>query len=119
MKKMVILFLLSLLVSSAFAVDWVKYGTYENSKAGTYDVCFDYDATYPFDIEKESVKYILFLQKRYKKVEVHLYNMSENMWCAKGVEHNCYATLEVYEDYIMEDHVNNDGTVTEYVYYFE
>lgn len=116
MKKMVILLLLSLLVGSAFAADWVKYGTYENDADGVYDVYFDFEATEPFDLEKESIKYFLGLQKGYEKVEVHLYNMEDWMWCVEGVEHNCYATLIMKKDFREEYHVNNDGTVTVYTF---
>lgn len=116
MKKLITTFtLLVLLVGSVFATDWKKYGTYESAKTGAYEVYFDYDATEPFELEKESVKYLIYLQKNYKKVEVHWYNMTENSWCARGAEYNYYSTLEVYKDYIIEDHVNNDGTITEYI----
>ena len=118
MKRFIITITLLIgLVGSVFATDWKKYGAYENNKAGTYEVFFDYDASEPFELEKESVNYLIYLQKIYKKVEVHWYNMSENTWCAKGAEYKCYSTLEVYKDYVIEDHVNNDGTITEYVCY--
>ena len=51
-----------------------------------------------------------------KKVEVYWYENEDSWWRNKGVEHNCYATLEVYKDHRVEDHVNSDGTVTEYVF---
>lgn len=118
MKRFIItITLLIALVGSVFAADWKKYGDFENDKTGSYTVYFDYDATEPYELEKESVKYLIWLQKNYKKVEVHWYNMSENSWCAKAAKHNCYSTLEVYKDYVMEDHVNNDGTITEYICY--
>lgn len=116
MKRFIIsIVLLITLVGSVFATDWKKYGSYENDKTGSYEVYFDYDATEPFELEKESVKYLIYLQKNYKKVEVHWYNPAEGIWALKGAEHNYYSTLEVYKDYIIEDHVNNDGTVTEYI----
>ena len=74
MKKILsVITLLVLLVSSVFAADWVKYGTYENEEAGIYYVYFDYDATEPFDIKNESIEYFLYLQRGYEKVEVYLY----------------------------------------------
>lgn len=118
MKKIFIGLVLSLLVfGKVFATDWIKYGAYENEEAGIYYVYFDYDATEPFDVKNESIEYYLFLKKEYENVEVNSYDKSENMWCSKGAEHNCYATLEVYKDYIMEDHVNSDGSVTEYIFW--
>ena len=118
MKRIITIILsLFILVGTVFATDWKKYGTYESTKTGAYEVYFDYDATEPFELEKESVQYLIYLQKNYKKVEVHWYNMSENAWCAKGAEYKCYSTLEAYKDYVIEDHVNKDGTVTEYVCY--
>lgn len=118
MKKILAMLVLSLLVfGKVFAFDWVEYGTYENEEAGIYIVYFDYDATEPFDVKNESIEYYLSLKKEYENVEVKSYDKSENMWCSKGAEHNCYATLEVYKDYIMEDHVNSDGSVTEYIFW--
>lgn len=117
MKKIVMTLVLSLLVfGKVFAVDWVKYGTFENEEVGTYDVFFDYDAKEPFDLKNESIEYFLYLQRGYEKVEVHWYENEDSWWCNVGAEHNCYATLQVYEDHRVVDHVNNDGTVTEYVF---
>ena len=62
MRKIIMGLVLSLLVSSVFAVDLVKYATYETETMGTIDVYFDYDATEPFDIKNESIKHFLFLQ---------------------------------------------------------
>ena len=122
MKKLLsVLTLLVLLVGSVFANDWVRYGAFKNEKAGSYLVYFDYDATEPFELEKESIEYFLWLQQNYKKVEVHLFSgelaQKENWWCLAGTKHNCYATLEEYENYVMEDHVNKDGTITQYICY--
>ena len=117
MKKILTtLLVLGLFISSAFAIDWVKYGTYENADVGTYDVYFDYDSTEPFDLEKESIEYFLYLQKGYESVKVRHIENKDWYWCNKGVELNCYATLEIYKDCRVEDHVNSDGTVTEYIY---
>ena len=114
MKRFIItVALLIALVGSVFATDWKLFGSYENNEVGQYSVYFDYDATESF--ENEDIKYVAWLQKNYKKVEVHWYNMDENWWCAKAAKHNCYSTLEVYTNYVVEDHVNKDGTVTEYI----
>lgn len=122
MKKLLsVILLLVLLVGSAFATDWVRHGSFKNDKAGAYVVLFDYDATEPFELEKENIEYFLCLQQNYEKVEVHLFSselaQKENWWCLTGAKHNCYATLEIYEDYVMEDHVNKDGTITQYICY--
>lgn len=117
MKKILMGLVLGLLVfGKVFAIDWIKYGTFESEEAGTYDVYFDYDATEPFELENESIEYFLHLQRGYEKVEVHWYENEDSWWCNKGVKHNCYATLEMYKDYRVEYHVNSDGTVTEYVF---
>ena len=123
MKKILTILILSLFIGSAFSeeytwgADWKRYGVYESEAAGLYEVYFDQNATEPFDLEKESIKYFLYLQKNNKNVEVHLYNMESNWWCAKGVELECYATREVHRKCTYEWHVNNDGTVTEYCYW--
>ena len=122
MKRFIItITLLVAFIGSAFAVDLVRYGAFKNDKAGAYLVYFDYDATEPFELEKESIKYFLWLQKNYKKVEVDLFSgelaQKENWWCLKGTKHKFYRTLEEYEDYIMEYHVNKDGTITQYICY--
>lgn len=122
-KGLLILLLSLLLASSAFSkeytwgADWKRYGVYESEAAGLYEVYFDQNATEPFDLEKENIKYFLYLQKNYKNVEVHLYNMESSWWCAKGVELECYATREVHRKCTYEWHVNNDGTVIEYLYW--
>ena len=117
MKRILsVITLLIFLVSSVFATDWVRYGIFENEEVGTCVVSFDYDATEPFELENESIEYFLYLQRGYEKVEVYWYENVDSWWCNKGVEHNCYATLEMYEDYRVEYHVNSDGSVTEYVF---
>ena len=76
---------------------------------------------YHFELEKESIEHFLWLQKNYKKVEVHLYSgelaQKENWWCLKGTKYNCFSTLEIYEDYAIEEHINKDGTITQYTYW--
>lgn len=116
MKKILVTLFLSLLISSAFAIDWVRYGTYESADVGTYDVYFDYEATEPFALEKESIIYLLYLQKGYEKVEVRHIENKDWYWCNKGAELGYYATLERYKDCWVEDHINSDGTVTEYIF---
>lgn len=122
MKRFIITITLFItLVGSVFAADWVRYGDFKNEKSGAYLVYFDYDATEPFELEKESIEHFLWLQKNYKKVEVHLFSgelaQKENWWCLAGTKYNCFSTLEIYEDYAMEDHVNKDGTITQYTYW--
>ena len=118
MKKIITMLFLSLLVSSVFAVDLVKYATYETENMGNVDVYFDYDATEPFDIKNESIEYFLFLQDNYEDVYVCLENM-EDWWpglCSKAVEHNCYVIIMECEDGCADTHINSDGTVTVYTY---
>ena len=118
MKKIITMLFLSLLVSSVFAVDLIKYNTYETERMGTIDVYFDYDATEPFDIKNESIEYFLFLQDNYEDVYVCLENM-EDWWpglCSKAVEHNCYVIIMECEDGCADTHINSDGTVTVYTY---
>ena len=117
MKKIITMLFLGLLMfGKVFALDWVRYGIFETEELGTVVVYFDYDATEPFELENESIEYFLYLQRGYEKVEVYLYEDVDSCWCNKGIEHNCYATLEMYEDYRVEYHVNSDGSVTEYVF---
>ena len=109
---------LSLLVSSVFAVDLVKYTTYETENMGTIDVYFDYDATEPFDIKNESIKHFLFLQDVYGDVEVCLENM-EDWWtwlCSEAIENNCYNIFMECGYGCTDAYINKDGTVTVYTY---
>lgn len=118
MKKIITMLFLSLLVSSVFAVDLVKYKTYETESVGTIDVYFDYDATEPFDIKNESIEYFLFLQDSYEDVYVCLENM-EDWWpslCNKAVERNCYVFIMKCGAGYAETRINSDGTVTVYTY---
>ena len=118
MKKIITMLFLSLLVSSVFAVDWVKYATYETERLGTIDVYFDYDATEPFDIKNESIKHFLFLQDIYEDVYVCLENM-EDWWpwlCSEAIENNCYNIYMEYKDGCADTYINKDGTVTVYTY---
>ena len=118
MKKIITMLFLSLLVSSVFAVDLIKYNTYETENMGTIDVYFDYEATEPFDIKNESIEYFLFLQDNYEDVYVCLENM-EDWWpwlCSKAVENNCYVIIMECEDGCADTHINSDGTVTVYTY---
>lgn len=118
MKKIITMLFLSLLVSSVFAVDLIKYNTYETESMGTIDVYFDYDATEPFDIKNESIKHFLFLQDIYEDVYVCLENM-EDWWpwlCSKAIKCNCYNIFMECEDGCADTYINNDGTVTVYTY---
>lgn len=117
MKKIIVIILaLTVLVSSVFATDWVQVGSYENEKTGVYAVYYDADATSPF--ENEDFKYLSYLKDKYKKVEVTIFNAdgTENDWFVYNVRTNrSFSTLEIYTNYIIEDHINKDGSVTEYI----
>ena len=118
MKKIITMLFLSLLVSSVFAVDLVKYATYETERLGTIDVYFDYDATEPFDIKNESIKHFLYLKDVYGDVEVCLENI-EDWWpwlCSEAIENNCYNILMECEYGCTDTYINKDGTVTVYTY---
>lgn len=119
MKKILMGLVLGLLVfGKVFAVDWVKYATYETERLGTIDVYFNHDATEPFDIKNESIKHFLFLQDIYKDVYVCLENM-EDWWpwlCSEAIENNCYNIYMESKDGCADTYINNDGTVTVYTY---
>ena len=119
MKKIITMLFLSLLVfGKVFAVDLVKYATYETERLGTIDVYFDYDATEPFDIKNESIKHFLFLQDIYGDVEVCLENM-EDWWpwlCSEAIENNCYNIFMECKYGCADTYINKDGTVTVYTY---
>lgn len=114
MKKLfVIITLLFALVCSAFATNWKKYGTYKDEWGDAYEVYFDYDATEPFEVEKENIRYILNLQLWYDST-IFLYKYYDDEPYAIGAKHNHYSTLRLYKDkpHVCECHVNKDGTVT-------
>ena len=120
MKKLfVTITLLLVLVGSASAWDFIEYGTFENENAGVYTVLIDLEATKPYDIEKENIMFLLYLQEqeRYRYVTVLYYNpKGEGFWCKEISEkHKIYCTLEIYEGYDYVYHVCNDGSVVEYL----
>lgn len=119
MKKILMGLVLSLMMAAnIFAVDLVKYATYETEILGTINVYFDYEATEPFDIKNESIEYFLFLQDVYGDVEVYLENM-EDWWpwlCSEAIENNCYNIFMECEDGCTDTYINKDGTVTVYTY---
>ena len=120
MKRFIItITLLVALVGSAFAWNFKEYGKFKNEKAGEYTVLIDLEATEPFDIEKEDIKFLLYLQNLevYSFVKVFYYNPTgEGFWCKTISEkHKFYCTLETYEDYDCVYHVCGDGTVIEYI----
>lgn len=120
MKKLLsIITLFITLVGTAFTWNFKEYGTFENEKAGIYTVLIDFDATEPFDIEKENIRFLLYLQdqENYKYVTVHYYSpKGEGFWCKEISEkYKIYCTLEVYDDYDFVYHVCDDGRVVEYL----
>lgn len=119
MKRFIItITLLITLVGSVFATDWKSVGTYENEKTGVYAVYYDADASSPF--ENEDFTYLSYLKDKYKKVEVTIFDAdgTESGWFVYNVRTNkSFSTLEIYTNYVIEDHINKDGSVTEYVCY--
>ena len=123
MKKLfTIITLLLVLVGSVFAWNFKEYGTFENEKVGIYTVLIDLEAIEPFDIEKESIMHLLFLQQqeKYSSVKVCWYEPSGDVtpWCISISEkHKFYCTLELYEDFDIEERVCSDGSIIQYVCY--
>ena len=123
MKKLLsVITLLVLLVGSASAWNFKEYGKFENEKAGKYTVLIDLEATEPFDIEKENIKHLLFLQQQeeYIFVEVRWYQPTDDVtpWCiAISEKHKFYCTLEIYDNHAIEERVCSDGSVIEYICY--
>ena len=116
MKRFIItITLLVLLIGSAFATNWKMYETHKNENGGC-EIYFDYDATEPFELEKENIRYIMNLQFYYSDLEIAWITYYDDEIYAKGAKHNCYSTLLLFEDGVFEYHVNNDGTVTVYTY---
>ncbi len=117
MKRFIITITLFItLVSSVFAVDWKEYKT-DKDEAGEYKVYFDFDATEPFELEKEDIRYIMNLLLYYSDVQITWSKYYDDEIYSKGVQHNFYSTLLLYEDRAVEYHVNNDGTCTMYYYF--
>ena len=117
MKKILsIVVLLVLLVGSVFAADWKEYKT-DKDEIGEYKVYFDFDATEPFELEKEDIRYIMNLLLYYSDVTITWSKYYDDEIYSKGVQHNFYSTLLLYEDRAVEYHVNNDGTCTMYYYF--
>lgn len=116
MKKIITMLFLSLLVSSVFAVDWVKYGTYETEEMKTCDVYFDYDSTEPRDIKNESIKIFLFLQDIFEDVDVWLENVEDWWLYSEAIENNCYSIHIKYGSLYANMYIHDDDTVTVYAY---
>lgn len=117
MKKIIMGLILGLLIfGKVFAVDWVKYGTYETEEMITCDVYFDYDSTEPSDIKNESIKIFLFLQDIFEDVDVWLENMEDWWLYSEAVEHNCYSIHIKYGNLYANMYIHDDDTVTVYTY---
>ena len=123
MKRFIItITLLVLLVGSAFAWNFKEYGKFKDEEAGEYTVRIDLEATEPFDIEKESIRHFLFLQhqEEYSFVEVIWYKPSGDVtpWSIYISEkHKFYCTIEIYDDFDIEERVCSDGSVIQYFCY--
>ena len=119
MKKILMGIILSLMMTfGMFAFDLVKVYDYE-SEVGTVNVYFDLDSTEPFDIENESIEYYLFLQEFNKEVEVFLENIEDEdckPLCDLAIECNCYNIFMESEDFCIDMYINNNDTVTVYLY---
>lgn len=121
MKRILsVITLLVLLVSSAFATNWVKIFTSEDE---AYNLYLDFDAREPFYIKCESIEYFLNLQDLYEEVEVCLVedkdkDENEDWQCMLdfAFENNYYAMRMDYEDYCADIHINIDGTAIMYIY---
>ena len=122
MKRFIItITLLVLLVGSAFACNFKEYGKFKNEKAGEYTVLIDFEATEPFELEKESIEHFIFLQQQEE------YSFVEVRWCDHysvtpwsiyiSEKHKFYCTLETYEDFDIEERVCSDGSIIQYVCY--
>ena len=105
-----------MMAANIFAVDWVKYGTYETEEMETIDVYFDYDATEPLDIKNESIRYFLFLQDIYEDVEVSLENIEDWWLYSEAIEYNCYAIFIKHGNFYVNIYIHDDNTVTVYSY---
>ena len=116
MKRLFTIITLLFLVSSAFAVDWKEYKT-DKDEIGEYKVYFDFDATEPFELEKEDIRYIMNLLFYYSDVTITWSTYYDDEIYSEGAKHNFYSTLLLYEDRAVEYHVNNDGTCTMYYYF--
>ena len=120
MKRILsVITLLVLLVSSAFAADWVKVLTSENKEMETYNLYLDFDAREPFYIKCESIEYFLNLKDLYEEVEVCLVEDEDEDWQCMldfAFENNYYSMRMEYEDYCADIHINIDGTAIMYIY---
>ena len=105
------------LVGSVFAVDWKEYKT-DKDEIGEYKVYFDFDATEPFELEKEDIRYIMNLQYWYDYTSIGLFKYYDDKPYAIGAKNNHYSTLMLNKDkpHVCECHVNKDGTVTMFFY---
>ena len=116
MKRLFTIITLLFLVSSVFAVDWKEYKT-DKDEIGEYKVYFDFDATEPFELEKEDIRYIMNLLLYYSDVTITWSTYYDDEIYSEGAKHNFYSTLLLYEDRAVEYHVNKDGTCTMYYYF--
>lgn len=121
MKKILMTLVLSLLVSSVFAADWIKILIIENKEMETYNLYLDFDAREPFYIKCESIEYFLNLKDLYEEVEVCLVEDKDEDedWQRMldfAFENNYYSMRMEYEDYCADIHINIDGTAIMYIY---
>ena len=120
MKKLLsVITLLVLLVSSAFAENFIKYASYEVDNGKTLYTYVDIDAREPYNPEEESIDHLLFLQSNYDDVRFDLVVTPENIpgICMEiSKKHKIYHTLRVMENCAFEYLVCYDGTAIRYMY---
>ena len=121
MKRFIItIILLIALVGSVFGTEWVKKGTYENSQAGIYNVYYDLDAVKPFENDNDIILYTKYLKTFYSRVAITIIEAEDaaisNDWYADAARnYKLFATLEEYENYVVEDRIYSDGSVLEII----
>lgn len=124
MKKIITLIVSLLLVSSAFAGDYMLRGTYNNEVAGNYKVYWDAEFETPLIDSAKTFSFLLDCYKKSlkegEKLNYNVYSKNEvekeNFWCLEASNKGYYHVVEVYEsDYAVHDYTCNNGTVIEII----
>lgn len=121
MKKLLsVITLLLVLAGSAFAENFIKYGTFEDD-IGHITVYIDTDAIEPYNAEEESIEHLLYLQSKDDYVVFDWLVTPEDYDYARlsieiSKKHKTYRTLIFTEYHELEYCVCYDGTVIKYMY---
>ena len=116
MKKIIALVVSLLLISSAFADNWVNRGTFHNDEAGDYAV--SWYLGYEKPLENNVGNFVKIMNKLAAAEDCYTlqfeYYEKENVgnwWITSAAKKNCFLVVETYKAYSLYYFYLEDGSV--------